>query len=144
MKKHFLYLYLPLLFLSCGGSDDNNDSCNFLLNVAVSTSVNMNLFPYTQLEFPSNSAYVPNVGNGGIIITNTGAGFRAWDAADPNHQQSSCSILNIVGGVEGVCNCTEANTYSLFSGQPLNNPNLQCGLKTYIVEQNGNTLIIFN
>ena len=144
MKKHLLYLYLPLLFLSCSGSDDNNDSCNFLLNVGVSTSVNMNLFPYTQLEFPSNSAYVPNVGNGGIIITNTGAGFRAWDAADPNHQQSNCSYLSIEGGVEGVCNCTEEKTYSLFTGQPLNNPNLQCGLKSYIVEQNGNTLNIFN
>ena len=36
----------------------------------------------------------------------------------------------------------DANKYSLFTGQPLENTELRCGLTTYFVESNGNTLYI--
>ena len=87
--------------------------------------------------------YVPNEGNGGIIVNNTGTGFVAFDAADPNHVFSNCSVLSI-SGLEGVCGCNEANKYSLFTGQPLENSELRCGLKAYFVEINGNTLFVSN
>lgn len=143
MKKIFLPIIAALLFVGCSKSDDANSNCKFLLNVGVSTSINLNLPQYSQLQFISNSVYVANVGNGGVIVINTGTGFMAWDAADPNHTPSSCSILNISGG-EGVCGCNDANTYSLFTGQPLGNPDLRCGLKNYRVEQSGSSLFISN
>ena len=134
-----------MLFVCMGCAKDNttNENCNFLLNLNVSASLNLNLSQYNQLTFPNNPVYVPNEGNGGIIVNNTGTGYVAFDAADPNHVFSNCSVLSIVG-LEGVCGCEDANKYSLFTGQPLENSELRCGLKAYFVEINGNTLFVSN
>lgn len=142
MKKLLFYIIF-LLSLSCSRTDDNNNNCNFLLNAAVNASLNLNLPQYNDLNFVSNPVYVPQQGNKGIIVTNTGTGFVAYDAADPNHSQNTCSILAI-NGLEGVCGCADENTYSLFTGQPLGNGNLQCGLKAYRAQLNGDLLIITN
>jgi hypothetical protein len=141
MKKIAFFYLIALLFLGCSKNDDNNSNCNFLLNVGVNTSLNLNLPQYGDLNFIGNSVYISGQGNGGLIITNTGTGFVAFDAADPNHTPSSCSILTISQG-EGVCGCTDANKYSLFTGQPLENSELRCGLKAYRAELNGDILII--
>jgi len=143
MKKPLYSLLFLLLFISCSKSDVNNKNCRFLLNVGVNTTINMSIFPYSNLQFVSNSEFVPNAGNGGIIVTNSGTGFLAWDASDPNHTPSTCSRLEI-SGLEGTCGYTDANTYSLITGQPLSDPDLNCGLKAYRVEQSGNDLIITN
>jgi len=141
MKPYF-YLFLLLIITSCSkNSADKN--CNFLLNVGVSLQLNLNLPQYSQLQFPSNPVYVANAGNGGIIVTNTGTGFVAFDAADPNHAPSSCSVLSI-SGINGTCGCDDKNEYNLFNGLPLGNVSLQCPLKAYRVEQNGNSLLVFN
>jgi nitrite reductase/ring-hydroxylating ferredoxin subunit len=142
MRKLCLYFSICTFVASCSGNN-NNPNCNFLLDVGVNISINLNLPQYSQLNFISNSVYVPDAGNKGIIVTNTGTGFVAWDAADPNRVPNDCSTLSIQG-VEGVSGCSDANTYSLYTGQPLNNPDLLCGLKAYRIEQNGNTLVIFN
>ena len=143
INRKKLKLYAMLLFLCIGCSKDNNTdpNCNFLVNFNVSTSLNLSLSQYNQLTFPNNPVYVPNEANGGIIVNNTGTGFVAFDAADPNHIFSDCSILSI-NGLEGVCGCDEANKYSLFTGQPLENTELRCGLKAYFVESSSNTLYI--
>ncbi len=120
-----------------------NKNCNFLLDVGVSLQLNLNLPQYSQLQFPSNPVYVANAGNGGIIVTNTGTGFVAFDAADPNHAPSSCSVLSI-SGINGTCGCDDKNEYNLFNGLPVGNASLQCPLKAYRIEQNGNSLLIFN
>lgn len=143
MKKVLLIFFISTICWSCSRSDDNNTNCNFLLNIGVNTTLNLNLPQYSQLQFVSNSVYVPNQGNGGLIVINTGTGYAAYDAADPNHSPSPCSILQIEG-VEGTCGCQDDNTYSLFTGQPLNNPNLRCGLKMYRVFVNGNELQVTN
>ena len=96
---------------------------------------------YNDLNFISNPIYISGQGNGGLIVTNTGTGFVALDAADPNHMLNTCSILTI-SGLEGICGCVDANKYSLFTGQPLENPDLRCGLKAYRAELSGNILII--
>jgi len=139
------FFFSVVLFICMGCSKDNNSNpnCNFLVNLNVFTSLNLNLSQYNQLTFPNNPVYVPNEGNGGIIVNNTGTGFVAFDAADPNHIFSNCSVLSI-NGLEGVCGCNDANKYSLFTGQPLENSELQCGLKAYFVEINGNTLFVSN
>jgi nitrite reductase/ring-hydroxylating ferredoxin subunit len=143
IKLKVLRLYAILLFVCVGCSKDNNSdlNCNFLANINVAASLNLSLSQYNQLTFPNNPVYVPNQGNGGIIVNNTGTGYVAYDAADPNHIFSDCSILS-VNGLEGVCECTDGNKYSLFTGQPLENTTLRCGLKAYFVESNGNTLYI--
>ena len=145
MKLKTLKLYAMLLFLCMGCSKDNNTdpNCNFLVNLNVSTSLNLNLSQYNQLTFPNNPVYVPNEGNGGIIVNNTGTGYVAFDAADPNHIFSDCSVLSI-NGLEAVCGCSDANEYSLITGQVLENTALRCMLKPYFVENNGNTLYISN
>ena len=135
------YTILTLLCLGCSKNNINDSNCNFLANINVVVSLNLNLSQYNQLTFPSNPVYVPNEGNGGIIVNNTGTRYVAYDAADPNHPYSECSILSI-NGVEGVCGCTDENKFSLVTGQPLANTELRCGLKAYIVESNGNTLYI--
>jgi hypothetical protein len=141
MKKLIIFSFLSAVIFGCSKSDDNNDNCNFLLNIGVNTSLNLNLPQYNDLNFISNPIYVQGFGNGGLIVTNTGTGFVAYDAADPNHIPNSCSIITI-NGLEGICGCDDANKYSLFTGQPLENPSLRCGLKSYRATISGNNLII--
>ena len=142
MKNIFLIALTCFVLIACSKNDVNNENCKFLLNIGVNTSINLNLPQYSQLQFISNSVYIPNVGNKGIIVTNSGTGFLAWDAADPNHAQQSCSVVNGTG-LEGTCGCTDANTYSFITGQSLGTA-LPCTLKRYRVEQSGNTLFISN
>ncbi len=143
MKRTLIIVFTTLLFNACSKNDDPITGCNFLLNVGVNVTINLSLPQYNQLNFVSNPVYISNAGNGGIIVTNTGTGFAAFDASDPNHTPSSCSVLNI-SGLEGICGCNDENKYSLFTGQPLENPSLRCSLKAYRVEQSGNTLLITN
>jgi nitrite reductase/ring-hydroxylating ferredoxin subunit len=142
MKNIFLIALTYFVLIACSKNDISNENCKFLLNIVVNTSVNLNLPQYSLLQFISNSVYMPNVGNKGIIVTNSGTGFLAWDAADPNHAQQSCSVVNGTG-FEGTCGCTDANTYSFITGQSLGTA-LPCTLKRYRVEQSGNTLFISN
>tara|TARA_Y200000002_G_scaffold147192_1_gene121626 strand:- start:1015 stop:1338 length:324 start_codon:yes stop_codon:yes gene_type:complete len=107
--------------------------------------LNLNLAQYNQLSFPSNPVYVPNEGNAGLIVNNTGAGYVAFDAADPNIPFGECSIL-VIEGIEAVSsiNCEQINRYNLLTGQPMQNPELLCSLKPYFVERIGNELFISN
>lgn len=142
MKHTLLTLILGSLLFACS-KNDVDTNCKYLLKIGVNTSVNLSLPQYSQLQFTSNSVYVPNAGNGGVIVTNSGTGFLAWDASDPNHTPSSCSRLNI-SGLEAKCGCSDENLYSLITGQPLGNSNLRCGLKAYRVQQSGSNLLITN
>ncbi|MEO8774637.1 MAG: hypothetical protein ABI263_07570 [Gelidibacter sp.] len=139
--KQFL-LFASLIFLTSCSRNNSDENCKFLVNAAVNVSINMNLPQYSQLKFTSNSVYVANQGNKGVIVMNVGSGFRAWDAADPNHEQSSCSLLTITGA-KAVCGCIDANTYNLFTGSSMGQQ-LPCGLKEYRVSLSGNSLIITN
>lgn len=134
--KQFLVLIFSVLLIGCSDNDRINN-CNLLLNIGVNLTINLNLPQFSPLQFISNSVFVPNQGNGGIIITNVGTGLRAWDAADPNVSPSQCSVLQIDGS-EAVSSCPQPNRYSLFTGQPLGASDLQCGLKEYRVSASGN------
>lgn len=128
---------------SCSKNSVDNKNCRFLLDIGVNVTVNLNLPQYSQLQFAGNSIYIANAGNGGVIIASTGADFYAWDASDPNEIPSTNTILK-VSGLEASCDCDDTHTYSLVSGQALNNATLQCGLRNYRVEKSGNTLLISN
>ena len=142
--KSLYSLLIFILLVSCSGNSNNDENCRFLLDIGVNRQIDLNLFPFTELLFPGNSVYVPNEGNGGIIIaTTTGNDFYAWDAADPNHAQSSCSGLD-PEGLFATCGCEDANQYELVNGTAVGENDLRCALKNYRVQQSGNTLLVFN
>jgi len=142
MKPLFLALSFVLL-TTCSQNSVNNENCKYLLNVDVNVAVNLSLPQYSQLQFVSNSVYISNAGNAGIIVTNAGSGYFAWDASDPNHTPSSSCHLEI-SGLEATCGCADGNTYSLVNGQPLGDSSLLCGLKNYRIDVSGNILYITN
>jgi len=142
--KQFLFVLLMSLILNSCSKNDTDKNCNYLVNAGVDFTVNLNLPQFNDLQFPSNSVYIANQGNGGVIVTNTGSGIVAWDAADPNHAFSSCSIMEIIGGINAKCGCPDENEYSLIIGQSIGDP-LPCPLKSYRVEPAGtNTYLITN
>jgi|TARA_B110000305_G_scaffold195978_1_gene220820 hypothetical protein len=142
MKKiTILIMFIIPLTFSCE-KDEVSSQCRYLANIGVNYEVNLNLPQYNQLNFISNSVYIPNIGNGGIIVTNSGTGYLAWDASDPNRIPTSCSTMTI-NGLECVSNCPDENSYSLITGQSLGIA-LECGLKAYRIEINGSNLFISN
>ena len=141
MKK--LTLILSFLLLTTCGSDDTVNRCNFLLNVGVNTSLNLNLPEFSELMFTSTVRYIPNQGNAGIYVINVGNNmFRAFDAADPNHAPEPCSLLQL-NGVDVTCGCGDENAYSLFTGQSIGDP-LPCTLREYRTTLSGANLVISN
>jgi len=143
--KVFILPFLCFVTLSCSKSENYDVNCNHLLNVGILVSLNLNLAQYNQLNFTSNPVYVPNEGNGGLFVNNTGTGYVAFDAADPNIPFGECSIL-IIEGIEAVSSvdCQVINRYNLITGQPMQNPELRCSLKPYFIERIGSELFISN
>jgi hypothetical protein len=143
MKKLSLLLVLYLL-LGCNKSDDNNN-CNFLLNVGVNLTVNINLPQFSQLQFANNPVRVEGQGNEGLIlIRGIGENILAWDGADPNHSPGPCSALQL-NGIDAECGCDDGNIYNLVTGQLVSQTNQPCTLKPYRVESLGNnTFLVTN
>ncbi|WP_142784243.1 hypothetical protein [Changchengzhania lutea] len=142
--KVYSLLIIFLVSTACSKNNANNENCKFLLDLGVNETVNLSLPQYSQLDFISVPVYIPNAGNGGIIVTKTGtSSYVAFDAADPNHIFSSCSVLSI-DGINGICGCDDKNEYNLFNGLPAKSGILPCSLRPYRVEKSGNTLLIFN
>lgn len=139
--KHLLTLASFVFFTTCGNTNLENENCRFLLDIDVNVNINLNLPQFSQLNFAGNSVFISNQGNAGVIVAFTGADYLAWDAADPNHKQSSCSVL-VNSGLNAICGCDDKNEYSLVTGQALNNGTLQCALRNYRVERSGSSLRI--
>lgn len=130
--------------MSCGSDDNNNtNNCNFLLNVSVNYTINLNLPQFVNLLNVQNPVLIPGEANGGLIVMKTiGDNYVAWDNADPNLPFSSCSIMTIEGTI-ATSSCEGEYQYDINSGLPLTE-GLGCGLKPYRIEQSGNTLFISN
>jgi len=141
MKKLIFVLSL-LLLTTCGKNDDSLNNCNFLFNVGVNRTISLNLPQFSQLQFTTNSVYIPNEGNAGIYVTNVGGNFRAYDAADPNHAPDTCSFLSL-DGIIVTCGCEDGNKYNLLTGSA-EETQLACALQEYRVTANGSELTIFN
>jgi len=146
-----LYSLVLMFFLAaCSGNSVNDENCRFLLDVGVNIDINLSLPAYQILNSSGNSVYIPNVGNGGIILAKVGFDFFAWDATDPNHPQSECSLLVDLNdikpnyGLSAKCQCEDENEYSFVNGLPLKNSELRCPLRNYRTQVSGNTLLIFN
>ena len=129
--------------MSCSNNTEDDKNCRFLLDISVNFTIDLNLPQYSQLAFAGNSVYIPNQGNAGIIVASTGVDFFAWDAGDPNLPLSSCSVIE-PSGLNGTSGCNDGNTYNFVTGTIEGNNALSCPLKNYRVQQNGNSLLIFN
>ncbi|TXD83692.1 hypothetical protein ESY86_08555 [Subsaximicrobium wynnwilliamsii] len=141
MKK--LMLLLSFLILNSCSDDNRINNCNYLQNLGINRTLNLNLPSNGQLLFPLSPVYIPNEGNAGIYVIRTVSGqYRAWDAADPNHPQENCSFMER-DGIVVTCGCVDENKYDLVTGQSRNEP-LPCGLKEYRVTVSGNNLLVSN
>ncbi|WP_299102343.1 hypothetical protein [uncultured Winogradskyella sp.] len=145
MKKILLALSCIVIF-SCSNTDDNNN-CNFLLDVGVNLTVNTNFPQFSQLQFTGNAVYVSGYGNSGIWLYRASTSILyAWDAADPGLVPSSCTTL-VSTGVGDIVenNCNDANQFSLATGVGFNNNSHSCTLLPYRVENIGNnTYLVSN
>ncbi|WP_189361098.1 hypothetical protein [Algibacter mikhailovii] len=141
--KSFFILLSTLLLMACSSNSNDNPQCNYLLDIGVNFEIDLSLPEYSQLNFAGNSLYIPNQGNAGLIVATTGSAFYAWDAADPNHALSACSVIE-PKGLFGGCGCDDDNTYDFITGRPQQNDGLRCALRNYRIERAGNILIIFN
>jgi nitrite reductase/ring-hydroxylating ferredoxin subunit len=138
MKNYFAFLFIAFLTLACDSNNFNNRN-PYIPNYNFSETINLNLPAYSQLRFASNAAFVPTAGALGVIIFNTGSGFRAYDAACPNQTLAPCSQMSI-SGINAICPCDDVS-YSLFTGIA---QGMEYPMKPYRVEQNGDVLRVYN
>ncbi len=138
MKKLSFFLIFTIL-LACNKEQVYQNP--YLENVSFSIQVNMDLPEYALLKYANNSVLIRNVGIKGVLVFNTGTSYTAFEASDPNHYPSDCSIMQ---PNQFTCQCPcENNTYSLFTGQ-LTQGSGQYSLKPYRISRNGQILYISN
>ncbi|WP_179353007.1 hypothetical protein [Winogradskyella vidalii] len=140
-----MFIILSSVMIFGCTNDDTIYNCNYLLDVGLNLTVNLNFPQYNQLNFIGNSVRVEGVGNEGIILVRANtSSILAWDGADPNHTPSACSAMDI-SGLNAVCGCEDGNEYSLITGVALNDNSQPCTLKPYRVELIGNnTYLVSN
>lgn len=142
--KYIISFLSFICLVNCSTNSVDNKNCNFLLDIDVNETINLNFPQFSQLKSINVPVHIPNIGGqDGIIVNNTGARYVAFDATDPNHAPSSCSFLT-VNGIIAECNCDDGNTYSLLDGIPVGNTGTQCPLRGYVVQRSGDNLSIFN
>lgn len=147
MRSLFL-LFSFILLTACSGDSVDNPNCRFLLDIDIYERVNLTLLPGNKLS-SGTSIPVESSLHRGIIVSQVGLDYYAWDAADPNHTFNGTCKLKPTNNINtfdltATCSCDDKNTYSLVTGQALNDGSLQCGLKNYRVEKSGNLLLISN
>jgi hypothetical protein len=143
MNLRVLILIIAICLTGCEGDDARQNNPN-LLNIQFDIVLNLNFPQYSQLNFAGNAIYVggQGIGNDGIIVVNTGSGFVAWDASDPNEFPSNCTRLQI-SGLAASSSCANPNSYSLVTGQPLED-GLQFPLLSYRVSPSDGSVRVFN
>jgi nitrite reductase/ring-hydroxylating ferredoxin subunit len=117
-RKFFVLTILSLVMFSCE-SDYARTNNPFVPTYSFGFTIDMQLPMYSSLIYPSNAVLVTLIGAGtnGVIVFNTGAGYRAYEANCPNQYMSSCSQLQ-TNGIRAVCPCDELE-YSLYTGLPV-------------------------
>jgi len=138
MRKYISLLLVITAGLGCD-SDDFRSNNRYLPNYNFSIDINLDQPLYSQLQFPANPVLITQAGIGinGVIVTNTGSGFSAFEASCPNQELSACSPLQI-DGINAICPCDEVE-YNLFTGQA--STEVEFPLKPYRVQQTGPNMI---
>lgn len=144
MKKIIALIIITIAISSC--SDDKINYRNpYIPNYNFSIELNLDLPLYSDLKYTANGMLITLNGAGanGVIVFNAGSGnYKAFDASCPNQYASSCSRME-VDGIAAVCPCDDIE-YSLFTGLPMGNTEVEYPMKPYRVEVNGSILRIYN
>ncbi|MGB2128265.1 MAG: hypothetical protein ACPHXR_02190 [Flavicella sp.] len=83
MKHVFLFVFLKGLMSSC--MTDSYPSRNFVPNLEINFTVDMNLPQFQQLLIPGGHVYVSNLGHKGIVIYSLNAeDYYAYDLSCPH------------------------------------------------------------
>lgn len=136
--KYRLGLVLGLVFLFSGCTKEDTR----LPNVLVDFRVFMNDPNYFALNGPGGFAFVDNQGVAGIVIYNTGFGFRAFDRCSTVNPEERCAVELDETGLSLKDPCSGA-IFDLATGIPTKAPAEQA-LKQYYVSAMGNVLRITN
>ncbi len=138
----YIYLFVSILVItsSCSNTDDDNQRNPFLLDI--NFNLQLSAIQVLDLEIPSNPIYVANGGLRGFFVINTGSGILAWEATDPNHTPNDCSTM-VIDGINVVCQCEDAHSYNLFTGQA-NGEALEYTMLPYQVSISGSNITVFN
>lgn len=142
MKKYILLMVAVMALAGCD-SDDFNYRNPYLPDYNFSIDIDTNLPLYNQMQFTGNPVYIGQAGIGinGIIVTNTGSGFSAYEASCPNQPLTGCSLLDI-DGINAICPCDDVE-FNLFTGLP--STKVKYSLKPYRIQQTGpTTLRVYN
>ncbi len=137
------FLIFSGFLVSCS-SDDGVTSCFPTSDVNV--QYNMNLPLYNNLLNPNG--YIEDNANGingsrGLIIVNTGRGYKAYDRNAPHLCPGSNTTLTVEDDIKIVCPADGAE-WILISGQPLNDATKGKTPRQYSVRENNNILFIEN
>ena len=131
-----------MLILSCD-NDDANRNNQFLPDVPVNFSLNLNLPQYVSLKSPGGTFVETGSNRGikGVVIYNlNNSTYFAYELSDPNHAPNECSAL-MINGIEGTCGCEDQNTYTLITGQPVEGTK-GFPLRAYVARRQGNLLSV--
>lgn len=134
------FLLLSLLILTGCDSDDGNNRNPFLFDT--NFNIQLSSIESLDLEIPANPIYTPLGGIRGVFVINTGSGLRAWEASDPNHAPNECSTM-LIDGISVQCQCDDANSYNLFTGQAEGEV-LEFTMLSYRVSNNGGNITVSN
>jgi nitrite reductase/ring-hydroxylating ferredoxin subunit len=139
--KYLLFLLVVPFVMSCDGEHFNNRN-PYIPNYSFSFTLDTNLPAYSQLQYAGNSYryFGQNAGARGVIVFNSGSGIKAYDAACPNQELSTCSTMTTTNGSNATCPCDDA-VYSLFTGE---SPGLEYPMKPYRTEVNGTLIKVYN
>lgn len=138
MKRFFLIIFLFIILTNC--NNDNADaSCvsRQLPNYGFDVTLNLNF--YNSLQFTGNAEYIPGYGVKGFYLYNNGSAIVAFEASDPAHAPSSCSLMSR-SGIELSCECGDGNKYQMLTGQQTEGTGGHC-LRAYRVDDLGNNMI---
>lgn len=126
-------------FISCF-DDDGQKSCN--PEYVVSTSININLPLYSQVE-NVGWTYVGGEGTGtmGIILVKTTSGYKAFDRNAPHICPMPNSRLEVIDDIKIFCPYDEAE-WILQTGQPISIADRPP--RTYTAVRTGDIVNIYN
>ena len=140
LVKFFSISLFLLFFSQCKQEEDVLDC---IPNNSINVSINILLAAYQNLQTNGGWIYYNGAlsGNRGLIIVNTGSGYKAYDRNAPHICPTSNSTLKVEDDIKIICEADGAE-WILTTGQPISvagrNP------ITYYVSVNGSVLNISN
>lgn len=140
MKNGFLAVLLLLLLNSCV-VDDFWTEDHYLPYAPVDITINLNDPRYSALKRYETAIFIDDGYSGvlGVILFNSGAGYKAYEAACPSHPVRDCSLLQFDGTLL-YCLCDDED-FSMHNGRSRYGGRR---LKEYPVQTYRNTLSIQN